>query len=132
MIGSAIKIEKIGWIIVAQAERSKFCSSYAFILFLVFIDGVFVFFTLSWNLRKQLRRYVATPIENLGVIVKELADGNYSKVDSLSMINASIDESIHFALDFQIMSTNLKKREAALKDIMLFITQSAKAETVYA
>lgn len=116
VIGTAVNIEKTGWVIVDQAEMARFWSSYALILLLVFTGEILVIFTLSWNLRKQLRRYVATPFEKLGVIVNELADGNYSKVDLLSTINASISEFDKFALDFQIMGTNLNMREVALKE----------------
>lgn len=116
VVGTAVKIEKTGWVIVDQTEKARFWSSYALILLLVFAGEILVFFALSWNLRKQLHRYVETPFEKLGEIVNELADGNYNKVDFLSAVNASISEFDKFAQDFQAMSTNLQKREAALKE----------------
>lgn len=115
VIGTALKIEKTGWIVVDQTGMLGFWSSYALILLLVFIGGTLILFALSWNLRKQLRRYVATPFEELGVIVNELADGNYSQIKYLSTINASFRELNEFALDFQVMCTKLQKREASLK-----------------
>lgn len=116
VFGTALIIEKTGWIVVDQTEMIAFWSSYAFIILLVFAGGILIFFSLLWNLGKQLRCYVATPLEELGLIVNELADGNYNQLDNLSTINASFCELNEFAHDFQVMSTKLRKREAALRE----------------
>lgn len=115
VIGSAKAIEKTGWTVINQRGFLNFWSSYAILLLLVFLGVSLIFFAVSWNLRKQLRRNVATPFEELSEIVNELAEGNYKNIDYLSSIDASFSELKEFALGFKIMCKNLQSRETALE-----------------
>ena len=65
VIGSAVRLDRTGWIVVDQISLSDFVSSYAWTLGLTLLVSLIIWLTLILDLRKQLQRYVITPLEQL-------------------------------------------------------------------
>lgn len=113
-IGSFVRVERTGWIIVDQLPLYIFLNSYTWTAGLTLLMFLIIWMTLMWNLRKQLQRYVITPLEHLSKGTNALTVGDFSKVKFLDSISTTFDELNKLSTDFQFMSTNLQARETAL------------------
>jgi len=116
VLGSAVRVERTGWVVVDQTPLSVFGSSYAWTVGLTFLASMLIWLTLNWNLRKQLQRNVITPIEQLSIGTNALIVGDFSKVNFLSSIPSAFSELNKLSADFQSMSNNLQAREIALME----------------
>ena len=114
VLGSVTRVERTGWVVVDQVPLSVFFGSYAWILGLILLVSLVIWLTLVWNLRKQLQRYVITPLEQLSRGTNALAVRDFSQANSLSSIPTFFAELNKLATDFQFMSNNLQVREEAL------------------
>lgn len=114
VIGSAVRLERTGWIIVNQTLLSVFSSYYAWIFVLVLLVSLIIWITMMWNLRKEFHIHVITPLEQLTHRTNALTIGDFNKVNSLHPIPTAFVEINKLLVDFQFMSNNLQSREAAL------------------
>lgn len=116
VIGSAVKLNKTGWIVVDQVSLSSFGKYYAWTLIGAFLVSLVIWRTLVNDLRKQLQRYVITPLEQLTIKTNALTIGNYNEADFSSSIPTSFAELENLMVDFQFMTNNLQTREIALRE----------------
>lgn len=116
VIGSAVKLNRTGWIVVDQVSLSSLGKYYAWTLIGAFLVSLVIWRTLVSNLRKQLQRYVITPLEELTVRTNALAIGDYREVDFSFFIPTSFVELNKLMVDFQLMTSNLQSREIALRE----------------
>lgn len=116
VIGSAVKLNRTGWIVVDQVSLSSLGKYYAWTLIGAFLVSLVIWRTLVSNLCKQLQRYVITPLEELTVRTNALTIGDYSEVDFSSFIPTSFVELNKLMVDFQLMTSNLQSREIALRE----------------
>lgn len=114
MIGSAAKVEKTGWIVVDQEPLSKFISSYAWVVMSAILAMFVIFIALVLSFRKQIQRYVITPLEQLTKSTNALAIGDFNNGNSLPSISTTFVEIHNLMVDFELMSDNLRLRETAL------------------
>lgn len=117
VLGSAARLERTGWIVVDQIPLSVFWSSYAWTVGLILLASLIIWLILVWNLRKQLQRYVSTPLERLSQVTNDLTIGDFSQVNSLSSIPTTYFEVNKLATDFQFMSNSLQERETSLRTL---------------
>jgi signal transduction histidine kinase/CheY-like chemotaxis protein len=117
VLGSAALVDRTGWVVVNQVPWSIFWGSYVWILGLILLVSLTIWLILVWNLRKQLQRYVGTPLEQLSRETNALTVGDFSQVNSLSSIPTPSAELSKLVNDFQSMSTSLQERETALRTI---------------
>lgn len=115
VIGSAVRVGGTGWIVVAQTPLYIFGSKYAWALGLTLLASMIIWLTLLLNLRKQLKRYVISPMEQLSQGTNALTVGDFSQANDLSSIPTSFAELNKLSSDFQAMSTKLQLRETAIK-----------------
>ncbi|MFZ5967419.1 MAG: ATP-binding protein [Bacillota bacterium] len=115
VLGSAVRIERTGWIIVDQVPVSVFLSTYAWTIGLIFFVSLIIWLTLVWDLRKQLHRSVITPLEQLNRGTNALTVGDFSQVNSLAAIPAAFAELNELTKNFLFMSSSLQMREAKIK-----------------
>ncbi|MCM8712015.1 ATP-binding protein [Clostridium sp. SYSU_GA19001] len=114
--GTAVKVKRTGWIVVAQIPISVFYNSYSWILGLAFFASFIILLTLMLNLRKQLQKYVIAPLEQLSRETNALTFGNFSNNNFLLSVPATFAELNKLSTDFQFMSNSLKARETALRE----------------
>ncbi len=115
VLGSATRVERTGWRVVAQVPLSVFLSTYAWGFALIFAASLLIWIVLAWNLRKQMQRLFVFPLERLSRSANAVTVGDYSQVEELSAIPASFAELHKLASDLQTMSNNVRVREADLK-----------------
>ncbi len=116
VIGSVERVKKAGWVVVDQLPLSDFGKSYAWTWGLSFSFSLIILLTLIWGLRKQIHKYVITPMQTLSRGTNALTIGNFSHANFLESIPIAFSELNKLAEDFQFMSNNLKARETALKN----------------
>lgn len=116
VIGSAVRLERTGWIIVNQKLVSVFSSYYTLIFTLVLLLSLMIWLTMMWYISKELHRYVIAPLEQLTQRTNALTVGDFNKVNSLAPIPTASSEINELLVDFQFMSTNLQLRESALRE----------------
>ena len=116
VIGSAVRLERTGWIVVDQVSFSDFGGYYAWILGMTLLIALTIWLTLILNLRKQLQRYVIAPLEQLTEKTNALTIGDFSEIDFSSSIPTAFVELNKLFVDFQSMTNNLQLRETALRE----------------
>ena len=116
VIGSAVQLDKTGWIIVNQTLVSTFINSYIITFILILSVALIIWLSLILGLRKELHRYVITPVEQLTEITNSITVGNYDKVNSLPLIPTDSFEIAKLLVDFQFMSNNLQLREVTIME----------------
>jgi hypothetical protein len=84
VISSAVRMEKTGWIVVDQVSLYVFFRSCAWSFVTALLVLLIIWLALVWNLRKQLHRYVITPLEELTKRTHMLTYGTYSELNILS------------------------------------------------
>ncbi len=115
VLGSATRVERTGWWVVAQVPLRVFLSTYAWGFALIFAASLLIWIVLAWNLSKQMQRLLVVPLERLSRSANAVTVGDYSQVEELSAIPASFTELHKLASDLLTMSTNVRVREADLQ-----------------
>lgn len=128
VLGSAARVEGTGWVVVDQTPLYVFSSEYAWTLGLTLLALLVIWLTLLLNLRKQLDRYVVTPMEQLSQGTNALTTGDYSQANALSSIPTAFAELSKLSSDFQTMSTKLQARENAIKEQQELILKAEKEQ----
>jgi len=126
VLGSAARVEGTGWVVVDQTPLYVFGSQYAWALGLTLLASLAIWLTLMWNLRKQLQRYVITPLELLSQGTDALTVGNFNQANVLSSIPTAFAELNKLSADFQFMSKKLQLRETAIKEQQELILKAEK------
>ncbi len=126
VIGSATKIEKNSWLVIAQEPLSTFARSYIAVLPQVVPLSIIIWATLWWVLRNQLRQRVVMPLNALSRQTTKLASGHFDRTDQISLFNqmdtSSKTSPTFYELDslsqnFDIMSRSLCERNEELRKI---------------
>jgi len=116
VLGSSIRVNRVGWVVVDQIPLSVLLIPYALALGMVFLVLLGIWWMLAWNLRKELHRNIVAPLVRLSRSTDALAAGDYSKSGSLFPLPAAFTELNKLANDFLHMSNALRVREAALQE----------------
>jgi len=116
VIGSAVRLDRTGWIVVDQTLLSDFVSSYEWTFGLTLLVSLAIWLILILDLRKQLQRYVITPLEQLAKRTNALTIGAFSEVNFLYSMPTTFVELNELLIDFQFMTNNLQLRETALRE----------------
>lgn len=114
VLAGVTRVENTGWLVVDQIPLSSFFVSYACTLLLALLGSLIIWLVLIWNLRKQLYRYVSTPLEQLSKVTNDLIEGDYNRVNSFSSAPTAFAELNKLTSDFQLMSSILQSRENKL------------------
>ncbi|UWG98577.1 diguanylate cyclase [Dehalobacter sp. DCM] len=114
VLGSAIRVERTGWLVVDQVPLSSFFGLYLGILVLILFTSVIVLLLLIWYIRKQLQRFVITPLEQFSRATHALAAGDFTQASSLTAQSTAFAELNKLAHDFQSMSNTLQTKKEAL------------------
>lgn len=117
VLGSAARVARTGWVIVDQVPLAVFLGSYAWTLGLILLSSLIIWLILVWNHRKQVQRYVITPLEQLSRGTNALTVGDFSQVNFLASIPTGSAELNKLTADFLLMSNNLQERETALRTL---------------
>jgi PAS domain S-box-containing protein len=116
VLGSAVRIDRSGWVVVDQVPLSVAFSSYAWALGFTLLASLFIWLVLTWNLRRQLRRHVVVPLVQLSQGIGALARGDFSRGKALATIPVAFSELTALAANFQQMSDALEARQSALQE----------------
>jgi len=116
VLGSASRVNRVGWVVVDQIPLSVLLVPYASALGMMFLVSLSIWWMLVWNLRKKLHRHVVAPIVQLSESTDALAIGNFSRVNSLASVPAGFTELNKLTDDFLHMSDALQTRQAALQE----------------
>jgi PAS domain S-box-containing protein len=115
VLGSATRIERAGWVVIAQVPVLVAIQSYVWALILSLLVSLIIWLALSWNLRNQLEQQVVIPLSRLGRGTGALANGDFSRGKALVSIPAAFAELTKLAADFEHMSDTLETRQVALQ-----------------
>jgi PAS domain S-box-containing protein len=116
VLGSAIRIEQAGWVVVDQIPLSVAFRSYFWALGLTLLASLVIWLALTWNLRRQLQRHVVVPLVQLSQGIGALAKGDFSRGRALASIPVAFDELTALAANFLHMSDALEARQVALQE----------------
>lgn len=114
VLGSAVRVERTGWLVVNQVSLSSFFGLYIWILVLIFVTTSIIWLLLMWDIRKQLQRFVISPLEQFSRVTHALIAGNFTQANFLTAQSTAFAELNKLAHDFQSMSDTLQTREEAL------------------
>ena len=115
-LGSATRIERVGWIIICQIPLFTLGSPYVITWGINIIIMLGIWLALVWNLRSQLEQNVVAPLVQLSQSTNALAIGDYSKISKPASMPTVFVELNRLTNDFQRMSTTLQARQAALQE----------------
>jgi len=116
MLGSVTKVERTGWVVVAQTPLFMTFAPYAAALGLAFLASVAIWLALGWNLRNQLVERIVDPIATLRQKSTALAQGEFNLPLSGLAIPCAFSEIHQLAEDFDTMSRAVRVRETALQN----------------
>lgn len=116
VFGSGIKLEETGWIVVDQISIFKLVSSYAVALGWTLLVSLIIWLGLTFNLRKQLKLYVVTPLEELTKTTNALTSRDFKRRNLLSSGSTVFYELNKLLVNFKFMTNSLKLREDALRE----------------
>ncbi len=116
VLGSAIQVERAGWVVVDQVPLSVSITPYVWALGLTLLTSLVIWLVLTWGLRKQLQQHVAIPLVQFSQGIGALANGDFSRGKALAAIPSAFAELIALAADFQQMSDALQARQIALQE----------------
>ena len=116
VLGSAVRIDQAGWVVVDQIPLTVAFGSYAWALGLALLTSLAIWLALTWNLRRQLQRHVVVPLVQLSRGIGALAHGEFSRGKALASIPVAFEELTMLATNFQNMSDALEARQAALQE----------------
>lgn len=116
VIGSAVRLDRTGWIVVDQISLSGLGEYYIWALAAAFLISLIIWLALVLSLSKQLQRYVISPLEQLTLRTNALTIGDFSETDLSPSIPTSFVELNKLMVDFKLMTNNLQLRETALRE----------------
>lgn len=116
VIGNAVILSESNWIVVDQVSIYEFVNQYIYILAIALIAAVCIGVALLLNLRKQLNKYVITPVEQLTRKTNKITIGDFSDSKDFSTVLTAFSELDILFIDFQFMTDNLHARESALRE----------------
>ena len=116
VVGSAAPMEQTGWVIVAQMPLFTAYASQMGTAVLTLLMAPFIWLTIVWSLKTQLRRYVMTPLTRLGQGADALAVGDFHRGEALVTSLSETIEIRTLGANFHHMSQAIQSRQAALKE----------------
>jgi two-component system, sporulation sensor kinase E len=116
VLGSAIRVDRAGWVVVDQIPLSAAFGSYAWTLGITLLASLLIWLALTWNLRRQLQRHVVSPVVQLSQGIGALENGDFNRGKALASLPVAFDELTALATNFQHMSDALETRQAALQE----------------
>ncbi|MEW6264152.1 MAG: PAS domain S-box protein [Thermodesulfobacteriota bacterium] len=116
VLGSAVLVERAGWVVVDQVPLTVAFGPYASTLLLTLLASLIIWLALVINLRKQLQRHIVTPLVQLSRETTKLAMGDFSPDRMLAALPATFIELNGLVADFQNMSQALQTRQTALRE----------------
>lgn len=116
VIGNSVRVKSTGWIVVNQILLSAFFSAYAWIIGIAIIAFLVIWLILVLVIRKELKKYVINPLEQLTLRTNALTIGNYIEENEVVDISNNSVEINKLLVDFNYMSNSLKLRENALRE----------------
>lgn len=131
VLGNAARVERTGWVVVDQVPLSVFFGLYAWTFVVILLVSLAIWLILLWNLRKQLQRYVITPLEQLSRVTNALTVGDYTQINSLLHIPTAFSELNKLATDFHFMSSNLQERETALRTLAQELSEADRRKNEF-
>ncbi len=115
VLGSAIRIQRSGWVVVDQTPLLLAMGPYLLALGMTLLTSLVIWLVLAWSQRRQLEQLVAIPLTQLSRRTSALASGDFSQDKALASIPDSFTELTALAQDFEQMSDALESRQAALQ-----------------
>ncbi len=116
VLGSAARVERVGWIVVDQIPLSVLLGPLVGNLGLTLIVALVIWLALTWSLRKQLEQHVAFPLTQLSRWTGALANGDFRQDKILSSIHVTFSELTVLVADFQNMGEKIQLQMKEISD----------------
>lgn len=116
VLGSVVRIDRAGWLVVDQVPLSAIVGPYIWALSLTLVTSLAIWLALTWWLRRLLQLHVVMPLVQLGRGSGALARGDFYRGRALADIPAAFAEVAALAKDFQQMGETLQARQIALQE----------------
>ncbi len=116
VLGSAARVERVGWVVVDQIPLSVLLRPYAGNLGLTLLVALVIWLALTWSLRKQLEQHVAFPLTQLSRWTGALANGDFRQGKILGSIHVTFSELTVLVADFQNMGEKIQLQMKEISD----------------
>jgi PAS domain S-box-containing protein len=114
VLGSAMRVDRTGWLVVDQVPVLTAFGPYALILGLTVLVLICIWFILAIDISRRLRREVIMPLEDLSRRVTALTTGDFGQVSHSVMESSAFSELDRLAADFRLMNSAIQERQVAL------------------
>jgi len=116
VLGSAVPVERAGWVIVAQSPLAVAYGPYIRVTTPLLLFAPVVWLALIWSLRQRLSHHVVTPLARLSQGAEALSAGDFAQGAALAAIPVAFTEVGALAADFERMGQAIQARQAALQE----------------
>jgi len=116
VLGSTTRVERTGWVVVAQIPLSVAYGPYVWSIGLALLLAPVVWLAMILHFRQQLRHHVVTPLAQLSQGATALAAGDFDQGVTLAAIPSTFAEVGVLAANFERMSQAIQARQEALKE----------------
>lgn len=115
VLGSAVQVERTGWVVVDQVPFLVAFGTYLFILGLTLIILIGLWLIVAWNMSVQLRSEIVMPLEHLSQWTFALSAGDFSLSAQSVPPPGTFAELDHLIDNFRQMSSAIQERQQALE-----------------
>jgi PAS domain S-box-containing protein len=115
VLGSAVRVDRTGWVVVDQVPVLAAFGTYLLILGLTFVVLTGIWLVVAWNLGARLRSEIVVPLEHLGRGVSAMTAGDFSLGDRALPSPGAYAELDRLTDDFRQMSDTIRERQRALE-----------------
>jgi len=115
-LGSAVRVEHTGWLVVIQTPFASVYAPYVGMIAAVFLLTLIIWAALMWRLRYMLNRRVVRPLTRLRRGADALADGDFAQGELLAAAPAAFSELSALIADFRRMGQAIQTRQVALQE----------------
>jgi PAS domain S-box-containing protein len=116
MLGSTTRCERTDWTVVVQIPLTAIYSPYAFAVGLGLAMATITWLATILTLRKELERFVVTPITRLNKITATLSNGAFAEKSQPHPLPTAFAELAALQANFHRMSQTIQAREKALRE----------------
>jgi PAS domain S-box-containing protein len=116
ILGSAVPVERTGWIVVVQTPLLAVYAPYATMMGIVFVLITLLELGLMWKLRQLLSRRIVEPLARVRRGADALANGDFAKGNALTAAPRYFTELNALISNFRRMSLAIQTRQAALRE----------------
>lgn len=116
VLGSAVRIERTGWVVVVQAPLFTAFRSFIWALGLILPTSIGIWLILAWRLRQKLNQHVVIPLQELNHRLSVLANADFDRSRTLASTPVTFSELTALSANCQRIADALDVRRHGLQE----------------